>query len=80
MNNYNLNLILVHPLKNCLATTIAEEWKTLYNRLVKHGHQTNMFILDGFSDELKNALQQKNLRYQLVPSHIHRQNEAEQVI
>ena len=81
MYDHDANSILVQPLKNRNAATIVQAWKTLFNRLTKHGHETKIFILDNeFSTELKNTLKSRNLKFQLVPPNVHRRNAAERAI
>ena len=73
MYNHDLNGILVMPLKNRSAFMIVQAWKSLYNKLTKHGHETKLFILDNeFSAQLKLGLKEKQLKFQLVPPNVHR--------
>ena len=54
-----------------------EAWKALFDRLTKHEHETELFILDNeFSTELKTTLKLINLEYKLVPPNVHQKNAA----
>ena len=81
MYDHDSNGILVAPLKNRNSATIVTAWKSLFNRLTKHGHTTKMFVLDNeFSSQLKDTLTKARLNFQLVPPHVHRRNAAERAI
>ena len=81
MYDHDANSILVQPLKKRNASTIVQAWKTLFNWLTKHGHETKLFILDNeFSTELNNTLKSNNLMFQLVSPNVHQRNAAERAI
>ena len=57
MYDFDANAILVEPLKNRQAKSIANAWESLHSRLTTHGHTTTKIILDNeCSSELKAAL------------------------
>ena len=79
--NYDANCILVTPLPNREAPTLAKTWSSFHNRLTPTGHVTNNYILDNeFSGALKEAITNANLSFELVPPHQHRRNAAERAI
>ena len=79
--DYDSNAILVEPLKNREADSIANAWKKCHGRLTKNGHLCKKYILDNeCSSQLKNALKVENIELELVPPHQHRQNAAERAI
>ena len=44
--DYDANAILVEPMKNRQANSIATVWQICHDRLTKHGRITKNFILD----------------------------------
>ena len=47
----------------------------------KHGEAPNIHILDNeCSNEMKSAFNEAEVKYQLVPPHVHRRNAAERAI
>ena len=81
MYDFDSNAILVHPLKSRQAHEIHDAWLTLVNRLRKHGHKLKHYIHDNeCSQQLKQAILKRNMDFQLVAPHIHRQNSAELAI
>ena len=78
---YDANAILAEPLKNRSAGEIVKAWKTINAKLEKAGVCPSVYILDNeISKDFKQALQKKDIAYQLVPPHIHRANAAERAI
>ena len=72
---------MIHPLKSRQAHEIHDAWQTLSNRLEKHGHKLKHYILDNeCSQQLKQVILKKNMDFQLLVPHIHRQNSAERAI
>ena len=78
---YDANAILAAPLKNRSAGEIVKTWNILNEKLEKAGVSPLIYILDNeISKEFKQALYKKDIKYQLVPPHIHRANAAERAI
>ena len=78
---YDANAILVKPIKNRKSRTLVEAWDTTHKRLTKNGHKVTMYILDNeFSGDLKFAMEEEKISYQLVPPGQHRRNAAERAI
>ena len=78
---YDANAILAEPLKNRSTSEIVKTWTILYEKLEKAGVSPLIYILDNeISKEFKQALYKKEIKYQLVPPHIHRANAAERAI
>ena len=72
--DYDSNAILVQPLKTRQAHEIKQAWETLTKRLTKHGHVRRHFVLDNeCSQDLQQAIKKKQMDFQLVPPHVHRQ-------
>ena len=72
------NAILAVPLKNISAAEIVRAWTAVNNKLALAGIQPSIYILDNeISNEFKTALHKKDIKFQLVPPHIHRRNSAE---
>ena len=64
MYDHDSNGILVAPLKNRNSATTVTAWKSLFNRLTKHGHTTKMFVLDNkCSSQLKDTLTKARLNF-----------------
>ena len=75
------NAILSEPLKSKAAGEITRGWKTIYDRLARHGNAPKLFILDNeVSGEFRQALKKYNVDFQLAPPHMHRRNAAERAI
>ena len=57
MYDYDANAILVHTLKTKQAHEIKQAWLTLSNRVMRHGHILQHYVLDNkCSHELKHAI------------------------
>lgn len=79
--DYNANTILTHPIKNREASTLVEAWTALHVRLTSTGHPVSHYILDNeFSGDLRDAIKNANLTFELAPPHQHRRNAAERAI
>ena len=79
--HYDANVILLQPIKNRQATTLTTAWKIIHDRLVTAGVAPKSYIMDNeCSADLKIALAKADVKYQLVPPHIHRANKAERAI
>ena len=76
--DYDSNAISAEPLKTRSASEITKAWINIHEKLAKQGTAPSIYIIGNeASNELKTALKKKQLTYQLVPPHIHRQNAAE---
>ena len=81
MYDYDANAILVAPLKTRQGHEIKTVWEKLIARLTKHGHVTKHFVMDNeCSWDLRKAIKNNNMDFQLVPPHNHRVNAAERAI
>ena len=79
--NYDANFILVKALPDRNATTLVNAWEDTHARLTNHGHTTSTYILDNeCSADLCQAIQDAELKLELVPPHVHRRNAAERAI
>ena len=78
--HYDVNIILIQPLKNRQAATLTAAWKIINDSLLKSGVVPKSYIIDNECDDLKAVLNKTELTYQLVPPHIHRANKAERAI
>ena len=78
--DYDSNAILVEPIVNRQKATITRAWKTIHDTLSTKGAKPKLYVLDNeASKELKVAIKNDNVAYELVPPHIHRRNAAERV-
>lgn len=78
---YDANAILAEPLKNRSAGEIVKTWNILNGKLEKAGVSPLIYIFDNeILKQFKQALYTKDIKYQLVPPHIHRANAAERAI
>ena len=74
-------MILAEPLKTRSTSEITKAWMQLHKKLSGQGTAPSIYIIDNEAcNELKTALKKKQLTYQLVPPHVHRQNAAERAI
>ena len=79
--HYDANSIIAQPMKDRSATSMVMAWSKLHNIYETAAVAPHIYIMDNeFSAELKTALNQKNVKYQLVPPHSHRNNLAERAI
>ena len=70
--HYNSNAILITPLKDRQANTIAQAWTTTIERLKTAGEKPNLWILDNeFSSDMKTAFGKEKINFQLVPPKNH---------
>ena len=76
------NSIMAAPFKACKEKERMVAYNTIMQRLKDRNMLVNLQILDNeASKEYKKIIKDKwNIKYQLVPSHIHRQNAAERAI
>ena len=79
--HYDSNAILVEALKNRQAQTITDAWIKISKRLSLVGAAPNKWVLDNeISQTLKDAFEESNTTFQLVPPHNHRANKSEHAI
>ena len=79
--NYDGNTILAEPMKKRETDTIIKAWNKLHSCLYNNGIVTTYYILDNeCSTAFKNALQEKNVTFELVSPNQHRRNAAERAI
>ena len=72
------NGILVEAIKNRQAKTLVDAWTVLNNRFSTAGLKPSTWIMDNeCSSDLKAALHQAQITFQLVPPHQHCANVAE---
>ena len=63
------------------TSDIRVTWKLAFNELKSYGKAPNVHILDNkYSNDMKTMFNEENVKYQLVPTHIHRRNAAERAI
>ena len=68
-------------IKDRTATTLTKAWQSLHNIFAKAGVAPNTYVMDNeISQDLKEALNNENRTYQLVPPYSHRRNLAERAI
>ena len=71
----------MEPFKNRSASEIVKAWEKVNNILELAGIEPKIYILDNeISNEFKTALKNKDIKFQLVPPHIHRRNASERAI
>ena len=69
------------PIKSRQTDNITQAWNNKFHILKLHGEVPNIHILDNeCSHEMNDAFAKANVKYQLVPPHVHRRNAAERVI
>ena len=79
--NHDSNAILVEPVQNRQAQTLAKAWKVLTDRLWQRGHVYTHFVLDNeLLNDLKQAFQKYNIKHECVPPNLHWRNSAERAI
>ena len=79
--DYDSNAILVEPLKNRAAKTITTAYEKIHTVFKNRGIAPKLYILDNeISGDFKAALKKNQVKFQLTPPHMHRQNAAERAI
>ena len=74
-------MILSTPIRNRGVETITVEWRDQNSRFNAAGVDPNTCIMDNeASKDLKDALRNSDIKYQLVPSHDNKTNLSEQVV
>ena len=75
------NAIMVEPMKNRTSGEMVKAHNAIAKRLHESNIKPSLMILDNeISAELKEAIKQNEMRYQLVPPQDHRRNAAERAI
>ena len=75
MYDYDRNAILVEPIKNWWAATTRNEFLKIHNILKVIGRNPQVYITDnGCSSNLKEAMKNYEIDFQLAPPHMHRRN------
>ena len=75
------NVILAEPFKNKTSQQLTGTHLKLKKEIDKRGFPIDMHILDNEAPQLhRDAIENANSKYQLVPPHNHRRNIAERAI
>jgi hypothetical protein len=78
---YDGNAILVEPMKSREDYEDVRAYIVLYKQLTDAGLHPKFQMMDNeASATVKEFLRKENIKYQLVPPHIHRRNTAERAI
>ena len=81
MHHYNFNSIIAELPKSWPAADITATFDNVYTYFTSRGYKIIIHKLDNeASSLLPNSIRTKDVEYQLVPPHIHRQNLAERAI
>ena len=81
MYSYDANAILAEPMKTRTENEIVRAFKKLNEYLVERGLKPMWHRLDNECPAtLKAYMKKEEIKYQLVPPHIHRRNSAEKAI
>ena len=79
--HHNANCILAHPVQDRKAPTLIKAWEHLHRTFAKAGVAPDVWVLDNkVSQNLKNAFDDNQTKFQLVPPNSHRWNTAERAI
>ena len=79
--DYDSNAILAEPLKSRTAGSIKNGWENIHNKLKKRGVSPNLYLLDNeVSSDLKYAMTEAEVDWQLATPYLHRANAAERAI
>jgi len=79
--DYDSNTINAKPLKSCTGPDLLKSYQTIQTLLEQRGLKPCVHFLDNECPNiLKAFIHDKQEKYQLVPSHIHRRNAAERAI
>ena len=77
MCDYDINEILAEPIKNRQAETICYAFLKVHNALKARVSNPKAYIMDNeCSSDLKEAMENYVIDFQLAPPHMHRQNAA----
>ena len=81
MYHYNANSILTEPLKDRTEKSIASAHQRICNYLTIRGLKPKLEILDNeCSRDLVQLMTKNEIKFQLVPPHLHQENAAERAI
>ena len=79
--NYDGNYIHADPIKNRRGHTITQAWISMHTMFKKAAAAPTIYVMDNeISKDLMEALEEQNVRYQLVTPYKHRNNIAERAI
>ena len=79
--DYDSNAILAEPLSSRQGGEIKRGWKKLHQKLKNRGNEPNIYILDNeVSSDLKLAMTDECVDWQLATPYLHRTNAAERAI
>ena len=77
MYDYDSNKILDEPIKNRQASTIRDVFLKFQKVPKSRGSDPKFYIMDNdFSSDLKEAMKNYRINFQLAPPHMHRRNAA----
>lgn len=78
---YDTNSIHDVSIKSRHADVISAAWQKVFDTIQHHGEQPSLHILDNeCAYDIKQSFNKSNVKYQLVPPHLHRRNAAERAI
>jgi hypothetical protein len=78
---YDLNAIIVRPMKSRDASEILKTFKDIYSYLINKKHKPRLHVMDNeCSNVVKNYLTEMDTTIQFVEAHQHRVNAAERAI
>ena len=79
--DYDSNSILAEPMKSRSGPEMRRAYKAIFDYLTKRGFRPKLQRLDNeASRELKDFMEEKEVDFQLTPTHSHRRNAAERAI
>ena len=79
--HYGTNAILAEPCKSKDQRELVRAFTALHTYLEKRGHKPTSLILDNEAPpQLQTVLEEKGIKFQLVPPYVHRRNAAERAI
>ena len=79
--HFDTNTIVAIPFQNRHTSSITPIWLECYDILKRHGEDPTLYILDNeHSQDLKDTFLNEQVKFQLVPPHVHRRNAAERAI
>ena len=79
--HYDFNNILTTPLKNRTEPCILNGITKIHDKSRKRGLTPKLYIVDNeVSEDLNNYFEDSEIRFQLLPPHMHRINDAERAV